>query len=134
MANTLTFAIPVEWSNARTYEINNIVFIGKKAYTAIQDVPTGIEITNTEYWSETGVPYVDIDSIRTKLNELESEVDDNTADITQAQADIITNANSITQLSTRLSAAVSSIEADATRLNNIMITLYTPQPTSNGGN
>lgn len=130
MASTLTFAVPVEWSNTRTYEINNIVFIGKKAYTALQDVPTGIEITNTAYWSETGVPFVDLTDIRAKLNELDLEVDENTADIATAQADIITNANSITQLSTRLTAAVSSIEADAARLNNIMITLYTPQTSS----
>lgn len=133
MASTLTFAVPVEWSSSRKYEINNIVFIGKKAYTALQDVPTGIEITNTAYWSETGVPFVDLSDIRAKLNELDLQVDENASDISTAQADIVTNANNITQLTTRLNNAVTSIEADATRLNNIMITLYTPQST-NGGN
>lgn len=133
MASNLTFAVPVEWSSSRKYEINNIVFIGKKAYTALQDVPTGIEITNTAYWSETGVPFVDLSDIRAKLNELDLQVDENASDISTAQADIVTNANNITQLTTRLNNAVTSIEADATRLNNIMITLYTPQST-NGGN
>lgn len=133
MASTLTFAVPVEWSSSRKYEINNIVFIGKKAYTALQDVPTGIEITNTAYWSETGVPFVDLSDIRAKLNEIDLQMGENTSDISTAQADIVTNANNITQLTTRLNKAVTSIEADATRLNNIMITLYTPQST-NGGN
>ena len=130
MANTLTFAVPVEWSKTTAYEINNIVFVGKRAYTAIQDVPTGIEITNTAYWSETGVPYVDLTSIRNKLNELESDMDTAQSDITQAQSDIVSNANNITSLNTRLTNAVASIEADATRLNNVIITLYTPYTAS----
>ena len=35
MASTLTFAVPVEWSSSTAYEINTIVFVGKKAYTAM---------------------------------------------------------------------------------------------------
>lgn len=130
MAQSLTFAIPVTWSSQRTYEINVIVFVGKKAYTAIQDVPTGIEITNELYWKETGVPYVDVSDIRTKLNELETEVDTNTDDIASAQQSIVTNANAITTLTSRLDAAVTALEADVARVNNIMITLYTPYTTN----
>ena len=130
MSQSLTFAVPVTWSSQRTYEINVIVFVGKKAYTAIQDVPTGIEITNELYWKETGVPYVDISDIRTKLNELETEVDSNTDDITSAQQAIVVNANSITTLTSRLDAAVTALEADVARVNNIMITLYTPYTTN----
>lgn len=126
MATGLTFAVPVNWSDTQTYEINMIVFVGKKAYTAIQDVPTGIAITNTDYWIETGVPTIDLTSIRNKLNELDSDVTDNAADIAQAQADIITNANSITNLTTRLNADIANLETQITRLDNIMITLYTP--------
>lgn len=130
MATSLTFAVPVEWSNMQTYEINMIVFVGKKAYTAIQNVPVGIEITNSDYWIETGVPYIDVSAIRSKLDELDSDVSDNTADIAQAQADIITNSNTITQLTTRLNAAVTTLENETARLNNVMITLYTPPTTS----
>lgn len=130
MATSLTFAVPVEWSSTQTYEINMIVFVGKKAYTAIQNVPAGIEITNTSYWIETGVPYIDVSAIRTKLNELDNDVSDNTADIAQAQADIIANSNTITQLTTRLNSAVTTLENETARLNNVMITLYTPPVTS----
>ena len=126
MASTLTFAVPVTWSSSTAYEINTIVFVGKKAYTAIRDVPTGVDITNTTYWIETGVKDIDLSSITSAISSLESDVSDNTSDIAQAQADIITNANNITSLTSRLNSAVSSIEADATRLNNIMVTLYTP--------
>lgn len=134
MATCLTFAIPVNWDSTQTYEVNMIVFVGKKAYTAIQNVPSGIDILNTAYWAETGVPYVDVTAIRQKLTEIETDVDDNTADIAQAQADIVTNANNLTQLTTRLNAAVTAIENDATRLDNVIYTLYTPYtvPANNG--
>ena len=67
MARSLTFAVPVEWDDTETYEVNMIVFVGKKAYTAIQDVPVGIAITNTSYWVETGVPTIDISSLQTQI-------------------------------------------------------------------
>ena len=134
MPNSLTFAVPVEWSDARAYEENTIVFVGKRAFTALQSVPTGTAITNTTYWAETGVPFLDVSDIRSKLNELEGEVDANTAAISTANTNITTNANAITSLNTRLSAAVTSIEADAARLNNIMVSLYTPYPASSSSN
>lgn len=134
MASTLTFAIPVDWSATTAYEVNTIVFVGKKAYTALQDVPVGTDITNTAYWAETGVPYVDVASIYNRLDAVEGDVGDLDTDVTQAKADIVVNANAITGLTTRLNAAVSALESDVARVNNIMITLYTP-PTSNlGGN
>lgn len=128
MAASLTFAVPVNWSSAQTYEINMIVFVGKRAYTALQDVPTGIDIANTAYWAETGVPYLDVSDIREKLNELEVDVSDNTADIAQAQADIITNANNLTTLTNRLNQDIANLETQIMRINNIMISLYTPYP------
>ena len=56
MADTLTFAVPVEWSKTTAYEQNIIVFVGKRAYTSLKAVPSGVEITDTSYWAETGVP------------------------------------------------------------------------------
>lgn len=130
MPNVLKFAIPVDWNQASAYENNTIVFVGKKAYTSIQAVPANIAITNTDYWSETGVPYIDISTVNTRLNELESDVATNTSDITQAQSDIVTNANNLTTLTTRLNTAVTALENDIARVDNIMITLYTPNMTA----
>ena len=126
MPNSLTFAIPVDWSNSRTYEQNTIVFVGKRAYTSLKAVPTGVAITNTEYWAETGVPYVDVSSIYNRLSAVEDDVEENTDDIEQAQTDIVTNANNITTLTSRLNTAVTNLESEVARVNNIMISLYTP--------
>ena len=126
MASTLTFAVPVTWSSTTAYTVNTIVFQGKKAFTALKDVPSGIPLTNTEYWSETGVKDIDLSSVTDALNELRSDVDDNTSNISTAQSDIVKNANDITSLTTQLTDAVNRITANADRLDNIMITLYTP--------
>lgn len=135
MASSLTFAVPVEWNINTAYEINMIVFVGKKAYTAIQNVPTGIQITNTAYWSETGVPYVDLADIQQHLNSLDSDVDTLEGDVSAMDTRVTTNSGNIATLTTDLASAVSALNAATQTLNNIMISLYTPYPTQNqGGN
>ena len=129
MATSLTFAVPVNWSSSQTYEVNMIVFVGQKAYTALQNVPTGIDIETTAYWAETGVPYVDVSDIRTALNALDTEINGTGGlddQVTQAKLDIIANANSITTLTTRLNNDILALEAEVARVNNVMVTLYTP--------
>lgn len=126
MASTLTFAVPVSWDNSNAYEVNTIVFVGKRAYTAIQNVPTGIAITNTDYWIETGVKDIDVEAIETALAQLQDDVDANETAIAANTQSITTNANNITALTAQLATAVNSITANAQRLDNIMITLYTP--------
>ena len=135
MATSLTFAVPVEWNIQTAYEINMIVFVGKRAYTAIQNVPTGVEITNTTYWSETGVPYVDLADIRTHLNNLDTEVAGLDSDIAALDTRVNTNSGNIASLTQQLATAVSSLNTATQTLENIMISLYTPYPTQNqGGN
>lgn len=126
MAASLTFAIPVTWDDSNTYERNMIVFVGKKAYTAIQNVPAGVAITNESYWIETGVPDIDITSLEQQITALSTRMTTAEGNISTNTSNITANANSITALSSRLNTAVTAIEADAARLNNIMITLYTP--------
>lgn len=133
MASSLTFAVPVEWNIETAYEVNMIVFVGKKAYTAIQNVPTGIQITNTAYWSETGVPYVDLDDIRQHLNTLDSEVSTLDSSVDGLDSRVTTNSGNIATLTQGLANAVSALNAATTTINNIMISLYTPYSTQNNG-
>lgn len=48
------FADPTEWNNTRTYEPLTIVLHEGNSYTSRQFVPMGVELTNTDYWLETG--------------------------------------------------------------------------------
>lgn len=133
MANSLTFATPVEWNINTAYEVNMIVFVGKKAYTAIQNVPTGIQITNTAYWSETGVPYVDLEDIRTHLNNLDSDVSDLDTAVDGLDSRVTTNSGNIATLTQGLANAVTALNSATETINNIMVSLYTPYPTQNNG-
>lgn len=97
---TLIFTKPVTWSKSRSYLKDNIVFVGRKAYTALQNIPSNIEITNTTYWKETGVPGAsDISELTTDVNALKTtvgnsntglvkDVADNTSDIDDLKSDM----------------------------------------------
>ena len=126
MANKLTFAIPVEWSSARSYERNMIVFVGKHAYTALQDVPTGVEITNGTYWSETGVPFVDLSAITTHLTQLDTTTAAHTTELADHETRITANGNAIVAAQTAITAAQAAIDNAQAAIDNIMVTLYTP--------
>ena len=58
------FANPAEWDNKRTYEPLTIVIHQGNSYTSRQYVPTGIDITNNEYWALTGNYNAQIESYR----------------------------------------------------------------------
>lgn len=42
--------ITEEWNKANTYQYYDVVQVSGNSYIARQNVPTGIEITNTHYW------------------------------------------------------------------------------------
>lgn len=48
------FDTPLEWSDTREYEPLTIVLYQGNSYTSRQYVPTGIAVTNEEYWALTG--------------------------------------------------------------------------------
>lgn len=126
MATTLTFAVPVEWDSQRSYEINTIVFIGKRAFTALQDVPAGITINNDTYWAETGVPDLDVSDIRTKLNSLETNVSNLSDNVDGIDTRVTANSGNIATITQELSAATSNLLTATHTLDNIMISLYKP--------
>lgn len=61
------FADPAEWNNARTYEPLTIVLNKGNSYTSRQFVPVGIELTNEDYWLETGNYNAQIEQYRQQV-------------------------------------------------------------------
>lgn len=51
--NTVKYANPFQWDITRQYETNTIVIDPSDgtAYLSVQPVPSGVQITNTEYWT-----------------------------------------------------------------------------------
>lgn len=51
--NTIKYANPIQWNITTQYEANTVVIDANDgtAYLSVQAVPTGVAITNTDYWT-----------------------------------------------------------------------------------
>lgn len=56
-----------EWSSTNSYEALAVVTNQGNSYTARQDVPIGVELTNTDYWTETGNWNAQIEAYRQEV-------------------------------------------------------------------
>lgn len=70
-----------QWDNSAPYEPLTIVLYQGNSYTSRQYVPTGIAITNTDYWAVTGNYNAQIEQYRQELEQIASVVHDNTEEI-----------------------------------------------------
>lgn len=100
------FADPAEWDNTRTYEPLTIVLHEGNSYTSRQYVPSGIDITNNDYWALTGNYDAQIEAYRqTAQNALE-----------MAQ----TNKTDIADIDKNLNALHANTVDDATKLYELI--------------
>ena len=80
-------ADPTEWDNTKTYEPLTIVLHDGNSYTSRQYVPTGIDITNNEYWALTGNYNAQVEAYRVETQANTSKFTamgiDNTNDATE---------------------------------------------------
>lgn len=80
------FAEPAEWSNDRTYEPLTIVLHQGNSYTSRQFVPKGIDITNANFWAETGNYNAQVEQYRREVQAHDGQITANA----QAIADEVT--------------------------------------------
>lgn len=114
MADTLTFANPVEWSKTTAYEQNIIVFVGKRAYTSLKAVPTGIEITDTSYWAETGVPKgSDTTQLKADIETLKGNVSKLQSGLSTTNSNVTANNNAITSMGKVMATYLTRADMDA---------------------
>lgn len=69
------FADPAEWNSTRTYEPLTIVLHDGNSYTSKQFVPVGIDITNDDYWAETGNYNAQIEQYRQEVLAYNDKID-----------------------------------------------------------
>ena len=91
------FAEPLEWSDTREYEPLTIVTYQGNSYTSRQYVPTGIEITNSEYWALTGNFNAQVEAYRAEVRAFDDRINANAAAISANTAAISANAAAIAQ-------------------------------------
>lgn len=69
------FADPLQWSNTRTYEPLTIVVNQGNSYTSRQFVPTGIDISNEDFWALTGNYNAQVESYRKEVEALKESTE-----------------------------------------------------------
>lgn len=65
-----------EWDSSREYLIYSMVKYNGNTYIAIQDVPVGIMITNTDYWVEANTILEQLGAIAGVTDELQDAIDE----------------------------------------------------------
>lgn len=82
------FADPAEWSSANSYEPLEIVIHEGNSYTSKTFVPVGVEITNQEYWANTGNYNAQIEQYRKEVAVVRDQISVANANISAANANI----------------------------------------------
>lgn len=72
------FADPAEWNSTRTYEPLTVVLNKGNSYTSRQFVPVGIDITNENYWLETGNYNAQVEQYRQNVLSFISQISSTT--------------------------------------------------------
>lgn len=69
------FATPIDWSDTREYEPLTIVLYQGNSYTSRQYVPTGIDVTNNEYWALTGNFNAQVEAYRQEVEQYRKDIE-----------------------------------------------------------
>lgn len=80
------FADPIDWDSTKHYEPLTIVYHQGNSFTSKQFVPTGIDITNTDYWALTGNYNAQVEQYRREVQPFDGRITANA----QAIADEVT--------------------------------------------
>ena len=89
------FADPAEWNNTRSYEPLTIVLHEGNSYTSKQYVPKGVDISNADFWAETGNYNSQVEQYRKEVLAFDARIATNTSDIATANSNIRTNTDNI---------------------------------------
>lgn len=76
----------VEWDNSAPYEPLTVVTYQGNSYISRQYVPTGIAITNTDYWVESGNYNAQVEAYREEVLRFDGRISDNEDAINEIKA------------------------------------------------
>lgn len=78
----------IEWDKTGTYEPLTIVLYQGNSYTSRQFVPVGVEITNQEYWANTGNYNAQIEQYRKDVADVKDQISTANANISKINTQI----------------------------------------------
>lgn len=115
------FADPLEWSDTREYEPLTIVTYQGNSYTSRQYIPTGIEVTDTEYWALTGNFNAQVEAYRAEVQLFDGRITANANGISALQTSDTEQNGSIEALNTSVENMQKSVDALTVKKNIILI-------------
>lgn len=89
--NTIIAHNPIEWDITTQYPANNIVFHKYVAYLSVDNVPAGVDISNTDYWLPVFDGHAIFQSILGELDDLETNVNGLTNALKNKTVDYLNN-------------------------------------------
>lgn len=89
------FADPIEWNSANSYEALTIVEHQGNSYTSKQAVPTGIDISNEEFWALTGNYNAQVEQYRQEVKTFDGRIQAIETEIPTIKSDISANTEAI---------------------------------------
>ena len=104
------FANPPEWNDTRGYEPLTIVLHEGNSFTSTQYVPTGVDISNTEYWLETGNWNAQVEAYRQEVIRFDGRITQNADGIKANTAAIADEATARASADTALQQLIESEE------------------------
>lgn len=108
----------IEWDNNAPYEPLTIVLYQGNSYTSRQHVPEGVEITDEQYWANTGNYNAQIEQYRQDVRAFDQRITNAQTDATTAinkatanEGNIATNTNDISENAAAAASAQSTADS-----------------------
>lgn len=108
----------IEWDNTGTYEPLTVVLYQGSSYTSRQFVPAGIEITNQEYWANTGNYNAQVEQYRQEVLNYAATVEAYDGRITANADAIATETQNRENADTQINTAIEGINNSITAINS----------------
>lgn len=107
----------IQWDNTGTYEPLTVVLYQGNSYTSRQFVPVGIEITNEDYWAETGNYNAQVEQYRQEVLGFDGDISQAQSDIATLQSQVAGTASS--GLKTAIETNADNIAANDSRIDTV---------------
>ena len=114
-----------DWSNNKTYEPLSVVTYQGASYTSRQYVPTGIEITNEDFWVLSGNYNAQVEQYRKEVITVNKEVKEG---LKQVNDEVVNARGDEPTLSDRLDKENQEVAALLARKESLLQNVITPRP------
>lgn len=128
--NTIKYADPIQWNIATQYEANTVVIDGTtgNAYLSTKPVPSGVALSNTDYWTVIFNYATQLDSLREQIAAANEETS-TTATASRAVGDLVWLNGRLAEVTAAMIAGDSYVENsnfEFTTIEELIKNVYYP--------